>query len=140
MALYNVSFSVEARNAATVKHKVRTAFLKMRRRFSGPLGLTIEKVREKSAAEIVAMVAESIDEATNTLEELNTDLQCKLANLPGNLQASEEGEHLQQMIQSLDQLLANLYACEFPMLEPQTELTAAQLRLGDDDDVSLPVQ
>ena len=57
------------------------------------------------------------------------------------MQESEEAERLEQMIQSLEQWLANLYTCEPPMLlEPQTKQTATRLRLGDDDDVSLPVQ
>ncbi len=139
MSLYEVGFIVRANSAAAVREKVCAAFPKSRRKFSGALTLTVQKVREKSPTEIVAMVAKQVDEATIALEQLVADLQSETAAVSGNLQDSEQSKNL-AMIQSLEDSLQNLYACNFPMPEPQTGRAAARLRLGDNDDIESPVQ
>jgi len=139
MPSYNVSFTVQANSAGAVRKKVCAAFPKSRCRFSGALALSIEKVREKRPAEIVAAVAKQVDEATIALERLVADLQSETAAVSGNLQDSEQGKIL-AMIQSLEDNLQNLYACNFPMPEPQTGRAAARPRLGDNGDIESPVQ
>jgi hypothetical protein len=140
MPLYDVSFAVQANSAAAVREKVCATFPKSQRRFSGALALTVEKVREKSPAEIVAMVAKQVDDATIALEQLVADLQSKTAAVSGNAQDSEQNKNM-EMIRGLEDVLQNLYACDFPILEPPPKgRSAARLRLGDNDDIEPPVQ